>query len=92
MGLFYRVFLNLIFTFKCIRKIKSPYNPVSGARVRRGFDHLTCPNVEVFDHLFGQIPTQCFRGIVGLTIDRCILQEVTCFLKYWTSPFEAFLQ
>ena len=37
--------------------IKSPSNPLSGTRVRRGFDHLNCPNGGVFNHLFGQIPT-----------------------------------
>ena len=37
--------------------IKSPSNPLSGTRVKRGFDHLTCPNGEVFNHLFGQITT-----------------------------------
>ena len=51
----------------------SPPNPLSGTRARRGFDHLTCLNGEVFDHLFGQIPTHCPRGgIVGPTNDRCI--------------------
>ena len=52
--------------------IKSPSNPLSGTRVRRGFDHLTCPNGGVFNHLFGQIPTLPHPlphagGIVGLT-------------------------
>ena len=42
--------------------IKSSSNPLSGTRVRRGFDHLTCPNGGVFNHLFGQIPTHCPRG------------------------------
>ena len=56
--------------------IKSPSNPLSGTRIRRGFDHLTCPNGGVFNHLFDQIPTLPHTlpqgGIVGPTIDRCI--------------------
>ena len=57
--------------------IKSPSNPLSGTRIRRGFDHLTCPNGGVFNHLFDQIPTLPHTlpqgGIVGPTINRCIM-------------------
>ena len=56
--------------------IKPPSNPLSGTRVKRRFDHLTCPNGGVFNHLFGQITTLPHLlpqgGIVGAIIDRCI--------------------
>ena len=55
--------------------IKSSSNPLSGTRIRRGFDHLTYTNGGVFNDLFDQIPTlpaHCPGGIVGPTIDRCI--------------------
>ena len=49
-------------------------NPLSGTRVRRGFDHLTCLNDGVFDHLFGQAqPSVPCRA--GLIIDRYIILE-----------------
>ena len=53
--------IDCMFTVKNIsfnQRIKSPHNPLLGARVRRGFDWLTCPNSRVFDHFLGQIPTR----------------------------------
>ena len=42
-----------------------------------GFDHLTCPKGRVIDHWYCQIPTHPHPvpqgGIVGQTIDRCIM-------------------
>ena len=54
--------LKLVFSFKCIIKIKSSYNLLSRTRVRRGFDHLTYLHGEIFDKLLSQIPTQCPKG------------------------------
>ena len=54
---FFHPLLSLVFSFKCIRKIKSSYILLLKTRVRRGFNHLTCLNGGIFDHLFGQIPT-----------------------------------
>ena len=36
-------------------------SPLLDTRDRRGFDHLTFPNVEAFELLVGKIPTHCPR-------------------------------
>ena len=67
---------------KCPPRVENlTSNPQSGVSLSRGFDHPTCPNGEVFTHLFDQIPSlPVHRGAYKWQVHK--LHIVTCMLVF----------